>query len=97
MTLAEREAVAKYIGTAGGDAPPPVTAFCRDRGVKIAANPKFQWNGWSPGTDNWRYQTADAAGLSLDGVKGLKLKWAFAFDGDLTAFAQPTILETSYS
>jgi len=93
MTLAEREAVAKYIGTPGGDAPPPATAFCRDRGVKLAANPKVQWNGWSPGTDNWRYQPADAAGLSLDGVKGLKLKWAFAFDGDLTAFAQPTILD----
>jgi len=93
MTLAEREAVAKYIGTAGGDAPPPATAFCRDRAVKIAANPKIQWNGWSPGTDNWRYQTAEASGLSLDAVKGLKLKWAFAFDGDLTAFAQPTILD----
>jgi len=93
MTLAEREAVAKFIGTAGTDAPPSATAFCRDRAVKIAANPKIQWNGWSPGADNWRYQPADAAGLSLDAVKGLKLKWAFAFDGDLTAFAQPTILD----
>jgi polyvinyl alcohol dehydrogenase (cytochrome) len=93
MSTAEREAVAKYLGMAGGDAPPPASAFCRDRGVKIAANPKLQWNGWSPGTDNWRYQTAEAAGLSLDGVKRLKLKWAFAFAGDVTAFAQPTILD----
>ena len=85
--------MAKYIGTGGVEAPPPATAFCRDRGVKIAANLKVQWNGWSPGTDNWRYQAADAAGLSLDAVKGLKLKVAFAFDGDLTAFAQPTILD----
>ncbi len=31
-------------------------------------------------------------GLRLDGVHNLKLKWAFAFDGDNTAFSQPTIL-----
>src|SRR4051794_37114880 len=36
MNTAEREAVAKYLGTPGGDAPPPASAFCRDRGVKIA-------------------------------------------------------------
>ena len=93
MSLAEREAVAKYLGVAGGDAPMPASAFCRDRAVKIAANSKVQWNGWSPTTDNWRYQSADAAGLTLDGVKRLKLKWAFALAGDVTAFAQPTILD----
>ena len=93
MSLAEREAVAKYLGAAGGDAPMPASAFCRDRAVKIAANPKVQWNGWSPTAENWRYQTAEAAGLTLDGVKRLKLKWAFALAGDVTAFAQPTILD----
>jgi polyvinyl alcohol dehydrogenase (cytochrome) len=93
MSMAEREAVAKYLGVAGGDAPMPASAFCRDRAVKIAANPKVQWNGWSPTAENWRYQTAEAAGLTLDGVKRLKLKWAFALAGDVTAFAQPTILD----
>lgn len=94
MSMAEREAVAKYLGVAGGDAPMPASAFCRDRAVKIAANPKVQWNGWSPTAENWRYQTAEAAGLTLDGVKRLKLKWAFALAGDVTAFAQPTILDS---
>ena len=93
MSMAEREAVAKYLGVAGGDAPMPASAFCRDRAVKIAANPKVQWNGWSPTAENWRYQTAEAAGLTLDGVKRLKLKWAFALAGDVTAFAPPTILD----
>jgi len=37
MSMAEREAVAKYLGVAGGDAPMPASAFCRDRAVKIAA------------------------------------------------------------
>jgi polyvinyl alcohol dehydrogenase (cytochrome) len=93
MSLAERDAVAKYLGVAGGDAPMPASAFCRERAVKIAANPKVQWNGWSPGADNWRYQAADGAGLSVDGVKRLKLKWAFGLAGDVTAFAQPTVLD----
>ena len=31
MSMAEREAVAKYLGVAGGDAPMPASAFCRDR------------------------------------------------------------------
>jgi polyvinyl alcohol dehydrogenase (cytochrome) len=93
MSLAEREAVANYLGTPGADQPMPASAFCRDRSVKIAVNPKIVWNGWSPRDDNARYQTAEAAGLSIDGVRRLKLKWAFAFEGDLTAFSQPTILD----
>ena len=36
---------------------------------------------------------AEAGGLSIDQVRGLKLKWAFGFDGDVTAFAQPTVID----
>ena len=93
MSHAEREAVASYLGTAGGESGPPPSAFCADRAVRLTAADRPQWNGWSPGTDNARFQQSAAAGLSLDGVRHLKLKWAFAFDGDVTAFAQPTILD----
>ena len=93
MNHAEREAVAAYLGTAGVEAPPPPSAFCSDRAVHLANPPKLQWNGWSPTFDNARFQPSETAGLSLDGVRRLKLKWAFAFDGDITAFAQPTILD----
>jgi polyvinyl alcohol dehydrogenase (cytochrome) len=93
MSIGEREAVANYLGTPGAEAPLPASAFCKVRTVKVAANPKVEWNGWSPGTGNMRYQTAEAAGLSIDQVKRLKLKWAFAFPGDVTAFAPPAILD----
>ena len=93
MTIAEREAVAKFLGTPGDEAPLPASAFCKVRSVKIPANPKIEWNGWSPSPGNTRYQTAEAAKLSIDGVKRLKLKWAFAFPGDVTAFAPPTIID----
>ena len=93
MNHAEREAVASYLGTAEAETPPAAEAFCADRAVRLAATPRAQWNGWSPGLDNARFQTAEAAGLTLDGVRRLKLKWAFAFEADLTAFAQPTVLD----
>ena len=93
MNMAQREAVANWLGTPGADATEPESAYCSDRSVRIAANPKFAWNGWSPASANTRFQTAEQAALTVDGVRGLKLKWAFAFQGDITAFSQPTILD----
>jgi polyvinyl alcohol dehydrogenase (cytochrome) len=93
LNRAEREAVAAYIGTAAKEAPPPPEAFCRDRKVTVSERSKFVWNGWSPALANTRFQSAEAAGLTIDQVRRLKLKWAFGFDGDVTAFAQPTVLD----
>ena len=89
----ERIAVASYLGTKAPIAAPPASAFCADRTVKLAEAPKSSWNGWSPGSGNARFQSAEAAGLSLDQVRRLKLKWAFGFDGDVTAFAPPTVID----
>jgi polyvinyl alcohol dehydrogenase (cytochrome) len=93
MTRGEREAVASYLGSAGAAVEFPPKAFCADRAVRVAASPRVQWNGWSPDLANTRFQPAAASGLTLDGVRHLKLKWAFAFDGDTTAFDQPTVLD----
>jgi len=89
----EREAVATYIGKSGPEPGPPASAFCSDRTVSIAKAPKFVWNGWSPAADNARFQPAAAAGLTIDQVGRLKLKWAYAFDGDIAAWAQPTVID----
>src|ERR1700674_166830 len=88
----EREAVAAYLGTAGALVP-PAQAYCADRSVKLAGGGKAEWNGWSPAPTNTRFQPAAAAGLSLDQVRRLKLKWAYGFDGDIVAFAQPAVLD----
>jgi polyvinyl alcohol dehydrogenase (cytochrome) len=88
----EREAVAAYLGVPGGDTPPASQAFCADRTVNLAGVQQPEWNGWSPSPNNTRYQTAAAAKLSVDQARRLKLKWAFGFDGDITAFAQPAII-----
>ena len=88
----EREAVAAYLGAAGGAPVPAAQAYCTDRSVKLAGG-KAEWNGWSPAPTNTRFQPAGAAGLSLDQVRRLKLKWAYGFDGDIVAFAQPTVID----
>jgi polyvinyl alcohol dehydrogenase (cytochrome) len=71
---------------------PAASAFCSDRTVKLSSNPAG-WDGWSPGKANARFQSSELAGLSVDGVRNLKLKWAFGFNGDVTAFAPPTVLD----
>src|SRR5258706_11634365 len=50
------------------------------------------WNGWSPGQTNMRFQSATAAGLNAADAGKLQLKWAFGFAGDVTAFGAPTVL-----
>ena len=93
MTREDREAVAKFLGTEDAESTLPREAFCKDRTVSINDKSKFIWNGWSPKADNARFQTADVAGLSVDQVKKLKLKWAFGYDGDVNAFALPAFYD----
>ncbi|PWU08026.1 MAG: cytochrome C oxidase Cbb3 [Terriglobia bacterium] len=92
MSREDREAVAAYLGTNAPAVAFPPAAYCADRRVTVSDKPKSQWNGWSP-PGNTRYLTAEQAGLSINQVSRLKLKWAFGFDGDVTAFAQPTVID----
>jgi polyvinyl alcohol dehydrogenase (cytochrome) len=90
LDRAEREAVAAYLGVPGEDRAPPPSAFCAQRTVKVAKADAGDWNGWSPAPTNTRYQAR--AGLSAAKLAGLQLKWAFAFAGDVNAFAPPAVL-----
>jgi len=89
----EREAVASWLGTAGDDVAVPPKAYCSDRTVRLPARAKSEWNGWSPTTSNDRFQSGAAAGLNVQQVRDLKLKWAFGFDGDVNASAQPAVID----
>jgi polyvinyl alcohol dehydrogenase (cytochrome) len=93
LSRSEREAVASYLGTSASGVSFSPSAYCADRAVAISDKPKAAWNGWSAGEGNTRHQSAEAAGLSIDQVRGLKLRWAFGFDGDVTAFSQPTVID----
>ncbi len=92
MKREEREAVANYLGTPGGEPPPPASSFCASGIRPMAGSAKESWAGWSPSPSNTRYQTVEQAGLTMRQVRHLKLKWALGFPGDVTAFAAPTVL-----
>ena len=93
MRRDEREAVAKFLGTTGGEATLPPSAMCSAGRAPLAGSAIGTWNGWSPNGNNARYQTADQAGLGIGQVSQLKLKWAFGFADDVTAFAEPSVLK----
>jgi polyvinyl alcohol dehydrogenase (cytochrome) len=89
----ERQAVAGYLGTNAPAIAFPPNAYCSDRRATISDKPQSAWNGWSPSSTNARFQSAEDAGLNIDQVRKLKLKWAFGFDGDVTSFGQPTVID----
>jgi polyvinyl alcohol dehydrogenase (cytochrome) len=87
----EREAIASYLGKPGPEPAPSPGAYCSDRTVRLTM-PATAWNGWSPSRDNARFAPAALAKLTPAQVPQLKLKWAFGFDGDISAFGQPTVI-----
>jgi len=86
----EREAVANFLGVAGGEAP-ALANTCPAGKAPISGSAASNWNGWSPALDNARYVPTEKAGINIGQMRNLKLKWAFGFPGDITAFAAPTV------
>lgn len=88
LNEAERLAVAAYLGKE--TAPEEhLGGFCSSRGPWVEDG--LQWNGWSDGSANHRFQTAAAAGLAKTDVPRLKLKWAFGYTGSSAINSQPTV------
>src|SRR6187431_1972830 len=92
LNRAERDAVARFLGKPGGDPQPRAEAFCSDRSVSIDTSASPVWNGWSPSPTNSRFSPAALSKLTPEQVSKLKLKWAFGFEGDISAFSQPTVI-----
>ncbi len=92
MRRDEREAVANFLGRPGTEPGPRAEAFCADRSVRLDNPATASWNGWSPTRDNARFAHAALAGLSAAQVPTLQLRWAFGFEGDISAFGQPTVI-----
>jgi polyvinyl alcohol dehydrogenase (cytochrome) len=92
LKRAEREAVARFLGTGSDDTAVSATALCA-ADTKIMSNATHaSWAGWSPARDNARFQGAEAAGLRAKDVPRLELLWAYGFAGDVVAFGAPTVV-----
>jgi polyvinyl alcohol dehydrogenase (cytochrome) len=92
LTTADRRAIAEFVSGKPIGQPlvttPPASAMCAasEASFTLAGS---TWTGWGGNTSNTRFQ--DAAGISAADVPRLKVKWAFAFPGDIQAYSQPTI------
>jgi len=88
----ERQAVAAFLGKADADVRAPASAFCSADKKPLSGTAAGNWPGWSPTSDNARFQTTSAGGLRAGDVPSLRLKWAFGFPDDVTAFGAPAVL-----
>src|SRR6202165_2623871 len=73
MKHEEREAVANYLGTPGGEPAPSASSFCASGILPMADSTKQSWAGWSPSPSHTPYQTAKQDGLTMGQVRHLKL------------------------
>src|SRR3954454_16490204 len=96
LTNTERTAIASFIAAKASDA----ASGSADRPGQCAHNPVDfaqglngpRWNGWGADLGNSGFQPAGMAGLTLDQVPQLQLKWAFGFFGVSGALAQPAVV-----
>jgi len=92
-TAAERRAIAEFVTgktfTGTLQTKPPAQAMCPASGGSRAVSAAAAWSGWGQGVTNARLQAQP--GFTAAEVPRLRLKWAFAFPGDLTSNAQATI------
>lgn len=87
----ERRLVAEFVTgkKMAGDATGATKGLCEARPAFPDPAQGPMWNGWGPTPANTRFQAA--AGLTVDQVPRLKLKWALGFPDATSAWASPTI------
>ena len=74
LSATEREAIAKYAGTAHDQAVPPSSqCSAAPQAHTAGGSNRSDWNGWSDAA-NTRFQPAGAAGLTRENTPKLKLK-----------------------
>jgi polyvinyl alcohol dehydrogenase (cytochrome) len=95
-STAERRAIAEYITgkpfAALLDMRPPQKAMCSAAPGSFNPSAGPSWNGWGVDAGNTRFQGRAPAGINAADVARLKVKWAFAFPGDQSAYAQPAVV-----
>jgi len=90
LTTADRRAIAEFVSGKPIGQPlvttPPAKAMCTG---ETFTTDGAAWTGWGGNASNTRFQSE--AGIAAADVPRLKVKWAFAFPGDIQAYSQPTI------
>jgi polyvinyl alcohol dehydrogenase (cytochrome) len=94
-TKVERLAIAAYIsekdfGTARDDQAAPWTYCSLLPGQLDLSEQTANWNGWGGDITNARFQSAAKAGLAVEDIPNLKLKWSFGLPENYQT-SQPTV------
>ena len=94
MTGAERRAVAEFLTgrSVDGDVSGAATGRCATAPAAERTG-SWNWRGWSPNTDNTRFQSADSAAITAAEIPKLTLRWAFGFPDASSAWAQPSVAD----
>jgi polyvinyl alcohol dehydrogenase (cytochrome) len=97
LTDAEKRAVSetitgKRIGAAGSGDADKMPNRCKANPPLENAAQRPAWNGWGADTQNTRFQSAAAAGLTAADIPHLKLRWAFGLPNSTSAYAQPAMV-----
>lgn len=90
LSQEERVQIAQYLSGAVDSVAHEVKA-CGTDFMPVLAATSPPWNGWGGGIRNQRFQEAESAGINLNTVDQLELKWAFAYPGATRARSQPLV------
>ena len=88
LTAEERRAIATYLSTVRSDAAPAASAPRCETAPEVRLDDSG-WRAWGATLANDRNQRRP--GFTAAQVPALKLKWAYGFDGENAAAANPTI------
>jgi polyvinyl alcohol dehydrogenase (cytochrome) len=95
-STAERRAIAEFVTGKPFAQPlsmaPSREAICAGAPGAFNASAGPTWNGWGVDAGNTRFQKQAPAGIAAADVGRLKVKWAFGFPGDQSAYAQPAVV-----
>ena len=80
LSQEERVQIAQYLSGAVDSVAHEVKA-CGTDFMPVLAATSPPWNGWGGGIRNQRFQEAESAGINLNTVDQVELKWAFAYPG----------------
>jgi polyvinyl alcohol dehydrogenase (cytochrome) len=90
LTADQKRAIATYLSVArGSSAPPPAAAERRCGAPPDLRLSEADWRAWGITLANERLQRHP--GFTTGQIPSLKLKWAFGFDGESAAAANPTL------
>ncbi|MFT5133029.1 MAG: polyvinyl alcohol dehydrogenase (cytochrome) [Gammaproteobacteria bacterium] len=96
LSESERVAVSEFItgGTYSADSAKDIPLkYCDTRpDLQNDFLQQSQWNGWGVDSENTRFQPARAAALMSKDVPRLKLKWVFAYPGEVLALGQTNVI-----